>query len=1044
MGHGAVLVSRWFSKHLPGEAYPFVPDGDVRYGRRWPFQNVFFEWPDDVELREPKDELDNDLPPECVKGWWLRAKCSEDPIKIRVTAVDRLGKTHRFEMPLMLLRPDIAKDQKLAQTYLDYFFEKCEALRSVDFGGQMLGYVPKGNSTNNDSASRGAYPTQRVRFNVELIDEDWHAKKFPPYDVGSPARPSNFPEPWWSKACYYPAIAQAEIRLSEVEAYSARGGGNTTVAWNPTFSAFGFAAGRGNGGELFLDIIDGSGNSSFIPMVFSGEKGGGVVSPSQDIVSLSRLIGTVGGKSSRDVKAKLDANNLSQNPFANKQFDPAQFLPLDATLIGGIKLKDVLSFIQEVASLNDVPQLSSESFPDIREALAQINEIAGVIDRIASLTTSFEPGLVATLKQMGNQVKSDLESRILKPFKDTFVLGLAERLRQSNDQDGVMSFHKTFLILVDSLKGTYPLLDLNTALIRLKELSSVRRLVDNVLREPVIAITTEIAAFNPLDVLTPKDRLTEITKSLRNPDSLFDGSFFDAIRRQLASLGIGQGGLTAVFLQLIDAFRSRVHSALLTSAQHFEDAVKNQTVGALKDYLQTNFPDAISPAHSPGAAIRLSTFEEYVEREITEPMHSATRSVIDAFDEIVSQIPFDEIKPILMGADVALVRLREEIESALEDIEKWLAEIPRSISIPYKWDTELQSGPSGFEIFVASNLAATKKARLTFSSVIEKKLGFSKESLLSKPTARTTTKLTNFQLVLIPNAEFLRVGVNELLIESNGSSKPIVKVDIESVEFSDALEFVQQIASLFSPDSGFQIGVTPSGISAGYRFGVPDFSVGVFNLADLALGVDLILPFDGRPLALGFNVSDRDKPCLVSIGVLGGTAFFRIALEARDGGGAVTELEAAVEFGAVVAASLGPASGRLYVFGGVYYGRNGDAITFRGYVRAGGCLDVLGLITISAEFYLALVYRKVGANTEVFGEARITVRVKIMFVINTRVTIVYRKQFQGSKSETRRVESRPVAIGFMASPLSTDNSDSVDAHVAIPVAEWRKHCSLFA
>jgi hypothetical protein len=70
-----------------------------------------------------------------------------------------------------------------------------------------------------------------------------------------------------------------------------------------------------------------------------------------------------------------------------------------------------------------------------------------------------------------------------------------------------------------------------------------------------------------------------------------------------------------------------------------------------------------------------------------------------------------------------------------------------------------------------------------------------------------------------------------------------------------------------------------------------------------------------------------------------------------------------------------------------------------GYLRCGGSLEVLGLISISVEFYLAFTYRnKAGGGNEVWGQATLTVSVKIAF-FSTSVDLSVERRFAGSDGD---------------------------------------------
>lgn len=1042
-GIGAVMVERWFSKHVPPSDFPAIPDLEPLFGRRWPFQRVAFNWPDGVELKRPVDVLDDRLTGDAVKGCWLYAICSDEPLLIEVTTTDRQGKSQSFKMPMMFIHPTIASDKAKVRPYLDAYYN-ATARRDLSLAGQTLGFVPLSTGNKGNQTARGAYSVDRMRMSVELDDDGWH--NFTDVGIGKlKDRPHDFPQ-GWKQVAYYPSVEEFTVRLPEIQAYSSSGGDQARVVWNPVFNNVGFTETGENSGELFLDIPTGN------KLGFDGEKGGGLVRPSVNIRSLSRLIGAVGGSSAPMRALRKDAV-YETNSFGKKTFDPKEFMPTDATLIGGIKLKDILELISVVSDLADVPQLAGENFPDLQAAAVVVQDVGKLVDELIGLGNGINPATLSGLVSNGKKLAESLQ-----PFVDPkkgfaqALSQLVELIQSPSDADGIISFAGTFEILADSLTTQYSEFDLNASLVELRSLFKIDRLATELSTAPINALKNEIGDFDIKSVILPVDRLQRIAALIRNPDSLMDGSFFAEARSMLAEFGLGPGGMKAVVRIVVSRFRERIRQSLFRTGERISDSLKQQTLGRIRDFFKTRFPNALDPKFAPFAHQRFSAFEDFLSVRIDASLQALLASLVEELDNLIADsFPFSQIEPQLKEIESALAVLKKNVERILGELESLVNRMPKTISVGYRWDTELTTGPTSFPIFVATNEINGKRARLIFDSKVEKKLGFTSQTLLAGPTAQASIQVTDFQIVLIPNARFLIITFKQLLVKSDGFSKPKVSVEIQNVEFGESLEFVQSIASLFSPDSGFRIGITSSGIEAGYALGIPAFSIGVFNLADLSLGVGVILPFTDAPLWMSFNVSERHRPCLLSVGIFGGTAFFRIVIEPRDAKGGVKEIEAALEFGAVAAVTLGPASGRLYAFGGIYYGRTGDTVTFIGYVRAGGCLDVLGLISASVEFYLALEYQKTGDETIARGIARVTVHVKIIFVINVRVTLTYEKRFAGASSSRRLAHNdstssvRLASLGYASSVFDVATQGRPDDAHQVPIVskEWANYCRLF-
>jgi hypothetical protein len=92
---------------------------------------------------------------------------------------------------------------------------------------------------------------------------------------------------------------------------------------------------------------------------------------------------------------------------------------------------------------------------------------------------------------------------------------------------------------------------------------------------------------------------------------------------------------------------------------------------------------------------------------------------------------------------------------------------------------------------------------------------------------------------------------------------------------------------------------------------------------------------------------------------------------------------------------------------GFYFQKAGDDFTLTGYFRAGGSLSVLGIITVSLEFYLALTYETSKAKKHggtLWGQASLTVKIEILF-FSTSVSISMEREFSGSDPNFRQLVS---------------------------------------
>jgi hypothetical protein len=230
------------------------------------------------------------------------------------------------------------------------------------------------------------------------------------------------------------------------------------------------------------------------------------------------------------------------------------------------------------------------------------------------------------------------------------------------------------------------------------------------------------------------------------------------------------------------------------------------------------------------------------------------------------------------------------------------------------------------------------------------------------------------------------------------------KMDVSArgvdLTFLGPLEFVNTLRKIM-PSDGFSdppfVNVNAQGISAGYTLGIPSVGVGIFSLQNIALGATLSVPFADKPASVRFAISERHKPFLVTVTIFGGGGFFALAVSASG----LEQVEAAIEFGGNISLNLGVASGGVYVMAGIYFNLTKSSVELTGYLRCGGYLEVLGLISISIEFYLSFTYLKKDGppqGSEVWGQATVNVCVKIAF-FSKSVSLSVERHFAGSDGD---------------------------------------------
>lgn len=295
------------------------------------------------------------------------------------------------------------------------------------------------------------------------------------------------------------------------------------------------------------------------------------------------------------------------------------------------------------------------------------------------------------------------------------------------------------------------------------------------------------------------------------------------------------------------------------------------------------------------------------------------------------------------------------------------------------WQTAVQDPPTPGELV---QFLRNPDTRLDVKTQIRNDL-----TGASDGSSTLTGQLNHFSLAFF---KVLQVNFASFSFTSRTGKKTDVNVALDAsapVQFQGDLEFVEGLRQLIPPGA-FGDGVSidllqnPLGVHAGVGIGLPPASVGVFALKNIAFSAGLTIPFlDGKPV-VDFAFARRDNPFLLAVALLGGGGFFHIELDTAG----IRMLEASFEFGAVAALDIGVASGEVHIMAGIYFKMEKRAVaeqggkemmvsSLTGYLRCGGSLSVLGLVTVSVEFYLAFTYYAELKKAK--GSATLTVEVEV-------------------------------------------------------------------
>ena len=270
------------------------------------------------------------------------------------------------------------------------------------------------------------------------------------------------------------------------------------------------------------------------------------------------------------------------------------------------------------------------------------------------------------------------------------------------------------------------------------------------------------------------------------------------------------------------------------------------------------------------------------------------------------------------------------------------------------------------------------------------------------PNRQSSTKgvISDFGLALPSASDIasdntgLQLNFKSLTFESQNGSKPAFHVKLGDIQYSGFLKYLEKIIEALPADlfggTGLTTNITPQGVGIGLALALPDVGVGVFDLQHIKFKTMFQLSFVGDPPTLEFDFADKSDPFALTVIGIGGGGYFSLLLSTKG----IENITLALEFGATVAIDLGVASGSASIMGGLQVtGNRTNGITITAFLSATGELDVLGLISISVNFYLGLSYNSQSGALE--GDASVSVSINILFFSKT-VSIHMHKSIKGS------------------------------------------------
>jgi hypothetical protein len=927
---------------------------------------------------------------------------SDVPFSFPVICTDRDGTAYRTSLSMVVAAGIRAFHctQHYIPNLLTAYLNSTGVTQQVfpNFNGANIAYA-----TSNKPGD-AAYPTGEMR---------WYADAAP--SAAYPLVP-------WS-----PKMTSAALALSTTAGFSQNGTASSqTFAYSHYYLSAPFDRATRQGQKVVPATPNPDGNKAEIILAavgatssldFYAKLGGGLFQPTTGIGALSRAAGNIFSSGVKATNGELK----SIEDMANGTLDALDALADTATLLGAVGLNQIIAPVQNIVqNIASVPKLISQEIGQLPQDIQTVTDTLNTLytalqaqslqDALAPLLNTIAPQVAYVRAFVFEQLASN--PQYLGALSDVAYL-------QTLLGNPVVSSLQAQLAnsLASRIQSTVTLVDANTpatlvTLNRMRDYLLNAALQSSDMTAPVVLV---ISAFSAdLDSLTVTDAKAKAIADALNADAktLSDDllAFQTALQNVLAQSASAYTSVTNAVTQLQAAIQSITDpvgvinslqqlAALLSNLPDPLTDILNSGAPALqavidtatninKDVTQifTDFGALVALAgQEPGAVLKAASKDVATElSHIQSTLGSELKLVTTAFGQGANGF-----KATLTTLEGFYSQFKQKAAQAAGVLNQFLQTVNelKQVRASYDYDTPLKD----FDLFIASK--GGQPASLSVHTSITVNVPGLSENPPS-PDLIVSAAVNNFTLLLIPEFPFLSVGFDSATMTSTNGSTPVVdcKLDGKSVQFVGPMNLVMDLAENIALPGGLSVQQTADGVSVAFSLAVPSIESGAFLMSNLSLYSGVALDFTGQAIKVNFGFADPNHHFVMTYTVFGGGGYLDFQFSPQRGLSAF-DISGALEFGAEAALDFGVASGDLYIFGGFLFNMTGDELDLGGYLRAGGDLNVLDLITASVEFSMSLAYENRSGTAWLVGECDITVDVDIAWVIDVSVDLRLHREF---------------------------------------------------
>jgi hypothetical protein len=361
-------------------------------------------------------------------------------------------------------------------------------------------------------------------------------------------------------------------------------------------------------------------------------------------------------------------------------------------------------------------------------------------------------------------------------------------------------------------------------------------------------------------------------------------------------------------------------------------------------------------------------------------------------------------------------------------------------TVKYKLHTALKKWPESEPIFVPDG----EPGYLTLVTEVIKGLDD------TPPTYNVEGSIDPFSICLLDEGSstfFLELHFESLTFTAGNGGKPSVHVNLNEVNFKGALEFVQTLEEFLESlgGEGLAVHVEPTKIKIGTSITLPPVEIGILTLSGLGFNGSVEIPFISGTAIATFGFASKENPFTLTVAMFGGGGFVALSV----GFGGVQSVELQFDFTGRFGFDIVVASGSLSLVAGIYIKyevAHEGGLFMEGFVRVTGQLEVLGIISISAELILSITYDT--ASGEATGTATLKAHFSV-FGFGASVEITMTKSFAGSgknaQSGVRGADGRALPAGHGGVlPADKETAGELTWENLVPKADWETYANAFS